>query len=316
MRRLATGLAGLCLGALCLIPDEVRAFDGAPGETAAERGEYLARVAGCVPCHTDRANGGPPLAGGRALGSAYGTFFAPNITPDPVHGIGAWSDADFVRALRHGRSPSGRTYYPAFPYPAYTGLTERDILDIKVWLFAQPPVPKENREHDIRFPFSWRFSLYPWRWFFFTAGPRPDVLPEASDALVARGGYLVEALGHCGECHTPRNMLGGLKAARPFAGTRYGPGATLVPNITPDRETGIGGWSEADLVFFFRTALKPDGDDVTGEMREVIEDGLSHLTDQDLRAIAAYLLARPAITNPLRRKPQLVPEADSEAWWD
>lgn len=312
--RRASALAGLLLAGAVLIFDGASAFDGAPGDDAVARGEYIARAAGCVGCHTDHKNGGVPLAGGRALKSPYGVFYSPNITPDTMHGIGDWSDDDFVRALRHGRSPSGRTYYPAFPYPAYTGMSERDMLDLKAWLFAQPPVPTENRAHGIRFPFSWRFSLYPWRWFFFGAG-RHDV-PIEAPAEVQRGAYLVEVLGHCGECHTPRNMVGGLKVARPFAGTRYGPEGGLVPNITPDAATGIGGWSEADLVFFFRTGLKPDGDDVTGEMREVIEDGLSRLTDGDLKAMAAYLMQLQPIENAVRRARKAAAAPVEDAWWD
>jgi mono/diheme cytochrome c family protein len=287
-------------------------FDGAPGVSAIERGEYLLRAGGCRTCHTDRAGGGTPLAGGRALESPYGVFYSPNITPDPKFGIGTWSDEDFIEAMRHGRSPEGRTYYPAFPYTAYTRLSDRDILDIKAYLFSVAPVAAENKEQDLRFPFSWRFSLYPWRLFFFNDGPMvPDT---ALPSTVARGAYLVNALGHCAECHTPRNLVGGLKAARPLAGTRYGPGGAVVPNITPDSETGIGEWSVADLVYFFRTGLKPDGDDVTGEMREAIDDGLQHLSNEDLAAIAAYLLQLEPIHNPVRRKAKSAPAQSYDEW--
>ena len=263
-----------------------------PWSAEAERGAYLVRAAGCISCHTDKAGKGPFLAGGRAIVSPYGNFYSSNITPDAETGIGAWSDADFIQALSHGESPTGRTYYPAFPYASYSAMRREDMLDIKAYLFAQTPVRQENRGHELRFPFSWRFSIYPWRWLFFSSG---EFDPDGG-----RGAYLVEVLGHCAECHTPRNMAGGLKRGRHLAGTRYGPDGHSVPNITPDSATGIGNWSEADIVFFFKTGLKPDGDDVQGHMRETIEDGLSHLSDEDLTAIADYLKAQPAIRQPVR----------------
>ena len=274
----------------------------------AVRGEYLVYAAGCINCHTDKADKGPFLAGGRAIASPYGNFYSSNITPDVETGIGAWSDTDFTRALRHGESPSGRTYYPAFPYASYSAMRRQDMLDIKAYLFAQTPVRRENRSHELRFPFSWRFSIYPWRWLFFSS------TEDAPDVGTERGSYLVEVLGHCAECHTPRNIAGGLKRGKHLAGTRYGPDGHSVPNITPDSETGIGGWSEADLVFFFKTGLKPDGDDVQGSMRETIEDGLSHLTAQDLAAIAAYLKAQPAIRHAVRAT-RLPPAATSFDEW-
>ena len=268
--------------------------ESVPSEAAdAARGEYLVRAAGCISCHTEKGGKGAYLAGGRALESPYGTFYSSNITPDSETGIGAWSDADFVHALRHGESPQGRTYYPAFPYGSFSSMRRQDMLDIKAYLFTTEPVRRQNRDHELRFPFSWRFSIYPWRWLFFSPGEeQPDAAPAAPEQ---RGGYLVNVLGHCAECHTPRNIAGGLKRGKPLAGTRYGPGGAIVPNITPDPDTGIGTWSVGDLVFFFKSGLKPDGDDVQGNMREVIEDGLRHLSDDDLQAIAAYLKALPAI---------------------
>ncbi len=286
-------------------------FVFAPGRAHsadAVRGEYLVRAAGCVSCHTDKAGKGPFLAGGRAIASPYGNFYSSNITPDAETGIGAWSDADFIHALRHGESPRGRTYYPAFPYASYSAMRRGDMLDIKAYLFAQPPVHLENREHEIRFPFSWRFSIYPWRWLFFS--PAED----APDIEAGRGSYLVEVLGHCAECHTPRNMVGGLKRGKHLAGTRYGPDGHSVPNITPDSQTGIGAWSEADLVFFFKTGLKPDGDDVQGHMRETIEDGLSHLHEEDLASIAAYLKAQPAIRHPVYGLKPKAAESSYDEW--
>ena len=273
-----------------------------PGETVAdaadaERGEYIVRAAGCISCHTEKDGKGEFLAGGRALVSPYGNFYSSNITPDAETGIGAWSDADFIHAMRNGESPEGRTYYPAFPYTSFSAMRRQDMLDVKAYLFTTAPVRQENRAHDLRFPFSWRFSIYPWRWLFFS--PAEETPDAPFTAPEQRGRYLVDVLGHCAECHTPRNMAGGLKRGKTLAGTRYGPGGA-VPNITPDSESGIGSWSIGDLVFFFQTGLKPDGDDVQGEMRDVIEDGLRHLSKEDLRAIAAYLQAVPPIHHAVR----------------
>ncbi len=163
--RLPAWLGCAVLGALfvlALAPGRALAAD-------AVRGEYLVRAAGCISCHTDKAGKGALLAGGRAIASPYGNFYSSNITPDAETGIGAWSDEDFVRVLRHGESPTGRTYYPAFPYASYSAMRRADMLDIKAYLFAKAPVRRENREHELRFPFSWRFSIYPWRWLFFSS---------------------------------------------------------------------------------------------------------------------------------------------------
>ena len=262
------------------------------------RGAYILRAAGCASCHTDVANGGAFLAGGRMLSSPWGTIAVPNITPDPETGIGGWSDEDFDRALRDGKSPEGRTYYPAFPYTAYAAMRREDVLDLKAYLDTVEPVVAANKPHALRFPFSVRLFLHPWRWLFFES--EPEAVDLTQDERLKRGRYLVEALGHCAECHTPRNMLGALKPGQHLAGSRYGPGGLSVPNITPDAETGIGSWSELDLAFFLRTGFTPAGDDVQGEMREAIDDGLRYLTQDDLAAMAAYLKALPAIRNPVR----------------
>ena len=280
---------------------------------AAARGAYVLRAAGCATCHTDVANGGAFLAGGRMLSSPWGAIAAPNITPDPETGIGGWSDEDFVRALRDGKSPEGRTYYPAFPYTAYAGMRREDMLDLKAYLDTVEPVAAPNKPHALRFPFSVRLFLHPWRWLFFDRAAGAGESGE--DERLARGRYLVETLGHCAECHTPRNMLGALKPGLHMAGSRYGPGGISVPNITPDAATGIGSWSEVDLAFFLRTGFTPYGDDVQGEMREAIDDGLRHLTQADLEAMAAYLLALPAIRNPVSTSPSPPPAFSSGGDW-
>ena len=152
---------------------------GASAESPIERGKYLFDAAGCYSCHTDVKNKGPALAGGRALKTPFGTFYTPNITPDRATGIGRWSDADFISALRDGVSPDGANYYPVFPYTSYTRMTDADILDLKAYLFSQAPVENANKPHDVGFPFSWRFLTTLWKWLFFERGTETPVADRA-----------------------------------------------------------------------------------------------------------------------------------------
>jgi mono/diheme cytochrome c family protein len=259
------------------------------------RGAYLATAAGCANCHTDSAHGGQPYAGGLALGTPFGTFYSPNITPDRDTGIGRWTDAQFLRALREGVRPDGANYFPVFPYTSFTGILDEDALAIKAFLFSQPAVKQADRPHDVSFPFSWRFLQNFWKLLFFTEGPfRPA--PNQS-AAHDRGAYLVTALAHCGECHTPRNWLGAMETDRFLAGAPSpGPGGKRAPNITPDRETGIGNWSEDDILALLTDGHTPDFDEVGGPMAEVVKD-TARLTEQDRRAIAVYLQSVPAKTS-------------------
>ena len=262
------------------------------------RGEYLVRAGGCISCHT--APGGQQLAGSRALATPFGTFYTPNITPDPETGIGRWTDAQFLRALREGVRPDGANYFPVFPYSSFTGITDSDALAIKAYLFSLPAVRRQNRPHDVPFPFSWRFLQTGWKLLFFTPGPfHPE--PERS-AAYNRGAYLVTALAHCGECHTPRNFLGATRSGQGLSGTSDGPDGQLVPNITPDPGTGIGKWEKEDVVELLRTGTTPEQSKVKGAMRETIEDGLKYLSDGDLEAIADYLLAQPPIVHDVTPK--------------
>jgi mono/diheme cytochrome c family protein len=256
------------------------------------RGEYVLRLGGCVSCHTDEKNGGAFLAGGRALGSPFGTFHVSNITPDPETGIGGWSTGAFVRAMTEGIGPGGHPYFPAFPYPSYTRMTQRDLVDLKAYLDTVEPVVNAVPDHDLVFPYGFRPALAGWQLLFFEdQGFEPD--PNQSDAW-NRGAYIVNGPGHCSECHTPRNALGAPERDRFLAGTQDGPDGKPVPNITP-HEDGIGDWSKGDLVFAFQTSILPDGDVFGGAMAEVVEDGLSHLSREDLEAIAEYLMSLEAL---------------------
>ena len=289
MARLAAAIATAILGVAI----------GAAQAQDLGRGEYLFGAAGCAGCHTDVAAKGPALGGGRAFDTPFGRFYGPNISPDPTHGIGDWDDRDFIRALREGISPDGSNYFPVFPYAAFTGMTDRDILDIQAYLFSLPPVAVPSRPHEVDFPFGWRAMLTPWKWLNFRPGPlAPD--PARTEDW-NRGAYLVEAVAHCGECHTPRDATGGLERDRAMAGARAGPEGKPVPNITPDRETGIGDWSGVDIAFFLLTGITPEGDAAGGLMAEVIERSTRHLTAPDRAAIARYLGTLPPIRNRIAR---------------
>ena len=271
----------------------------ARAQTSTERGAYLLRAGGCISCHTDAKSGGAPLAGGLALKTPFGVFYSPNITADPETGIGRWTDRQFLDALKHGVRPDGARYFPALPYTTYTKMTDADALAIKAHLLSLPPARRENRAHDLTFPFGWRWPLRFWQMLFFEDGEfRPD---PARGEQWNRGAYLVEALAHCGECHTPRNALGGLERDRWLSGTRDGPEGEVAPNITPDPKTGIGGWSQADIVTLLKDGTTPEFDNVQGAMAEAVRDGLSHLSAADLEAIAVYLKAVSPIENKVGR---------------
>ena len=271
-----------------------------PDADAAKRGEYLFNAGGCFGCHTDVKNSGAPLAGGRALGTPFGTFYGPNITPDMQYGLGRWSEADFKRAMRHGERPDGANLFPVFPYTSFTNITDADLKDLWAYLRTITPVAKPNREHAVSFPFNVRAGMTGWKWINFTPGPfRPD---PARSAEVNRGAYLVQALAHCAECHTPRNIMGGLERSKAFSGTPDGPEGERVPNITPHPESGIGKWSAGDLTDLLKQGMTPDGDFVGGSMAEVVRSTTSKLNDEDLRAVAAYLKALPPIDNKVPRK--------------
>lgn len=272
------------------------AATGAESQDPVGRGAYLTAAAGCAACHSDPKRKDEPFAGGAALKTPFGTFYAPNITPDPEHGIGGWSDAEFLGALRRGRSPDGGHYYPVFPYTSYAGMSERDALDIKAYLSSLTPVARPRRPHEVSFPFNFRFLLGPWKWLFFE--PRPFAADLDRTAAWNRGAYLVRHLGHCGECHTARNWLGATDAEQGLAGTLDGPGGKKVPNITPHPKDGIGGWSAGDLAYYLKTGFLPDGDFAGGAMVEVIESTTSRLTDADRAAIVVYLLSQPARPGP------------------
>ncbi len=280
---------------LIFIPWLATAAWSQPAPSPVQRGKAIFHATGGCGCHTDVKNKGAFMAGGRPIATPFGSIYATNITPDLETGIGNWSDEAFIAAMTRGLSPDGKHYFPVFPYTSFTRMARRDLLDLKAYLFSIPPIRQANRPTKLRFPFGWRGALLGWKWFNFQPGPLQPT--EGQSDAWNRGAYLVQALAHCGECHTPRNLMGGLNASMSYAGAVEGPEGELAPNITPDEATGIGDWSEADIVWYLQTGLKPDGDDTQGLMSEVIEHGYQHVPEADLKAIATYLRTLKPIVN-------------------
>ncbi len=261
-------------------------------ETAVSRGEYLVFAGGCIDCHTDEGKQAVPLAGGRPLETPFGTFYSPNITPDPTTGIGAWTDEDFLSAFWEGVNPDGDHYYPAFPYTSYTGISRADLLAMKAYLFSLKPVAKPTPEHDLALYISTRLAAGAWKLRNFKSGR--FVPSDNRSAAWNRGAYLVRHLGHCGECHTPRGSLGAIRDDRELAGNRDTPDGESIPNISPHRADGIGRWSVDDIEYFLDIGMLPDGDFTGSRMSAVVDTNTSKLTKEDRLAIATYLKTVPA----------------------
>ncbi len=252
------------------------------------RGRYLLNAGDCVSCHS--APGGQPLAGGLKVNTPFGPLISPNITPDKETGIGAYTDDQFYRAMHQGIGANGEFLYPVFPFPWYTNVTRDDALAIKAYLFSLPPVHAKQDVNQLSFPFNIRTSLAGWRAVFFKEGDwKPD---PAKSAEVNRGGYLVEGLGHCAECHTPHNIAGASVDSKSYEGAVID--GWYAPNISSDMVEGIGGWSVKDLVSYLKTGVAPGKGIVAGPMSEVVHESLGKLTDADVTDIALYLKQLPA----------------------
>jgi mono/diheme cytochrome c family protein len=251
------------------------------------RGAYVARLSGCIACHTHPKGGTGVLAGGAAIETEFGTFFAPNITPHAIDGIGSWTLADFSRSLTAGTNPKGDHYFPAFPYTFYAKLTDQDVADLWAAVRSVPPVEGGPPPHDLKFPFGWRGAVGAWKRLFAETG-QIDVLTDKSDAW-NRGRYLAEAAAHCGACHTPRNLLGGRDPARKYQGG-VGPGDEQIPAITPTALTRAK-WDKDALRYALRSGITPSGDVFGGSMAEVVRDGTRFWSDADIEAIVEYVMA-------------------------
>jgi mono/diheme cytochrome c family protein len=262
-----------------------------------ERGAYVYAAGGCAACHAapdadGKAGSGPPV-GGLTLTTPFGRFTVPNITPDPLTGIGGWTDQDFVNAMALGLSPDGRHYYPAFPYGSYARASVADLLDLKAYLDGLDPVANPTPPHDLGFPFSIREGLGLWKVAFFDPAPfRPDPGRSAEEN---RGAYLVNGLGHCAECHTARNPFGGLERGLWLAGSPVGPDGKPVPNLTPHPK-GLAGWSAGDIDAALSLGFTPGFDAIGRDMAPMIRESTSKLTPQDRAAMAAYLMSLPPLS--------------------
>ena len=278
---------------------------GVPAELAGAdlitRGKYLAIAADCVSCHT--APAGKPFAGGLAFTLPFGTLYTPNITPDTETGIGAWTDAEFLRAVHKGIGRDGTRLYPAFPYAAYTYMPDEDVLAVKAYLFSLAPIRSTPPESKLVFPFNQRWLMVFWSLFFNPSERfRPDLdrSPEWN-----RGAYLVEALAHCGECHTPRNLMQALNNRRKFAGAVTA--GWRAYNITSSGQSGIAGWNDEELAHYLALGHADGRGTAAGPMGEAVDLSLSHLTTGDIHAIVTYLRSVPAVETPKFPAPELKP---------
>jgi mono/diheme cytochrome c family protein len=260
-------------------------------------GQIIFNAGGCSSCH---AVPGQPdrlkLGGGLALTSPFGTFYVPNISPDPTDGIGRWTEAQFVNAVTQGVSPSGAHYFPAFPYTTYAHAKRDDVSDLFAYLKTLAPVSGKVRDHDVPFPFNIRRNIGIWKLLFMEG--KPFVPDTGRSAQWNRGAYLVNSLGHCAECHSPRNFLGGIVAAQRFAGGPDPEGKGWVPNIT---QKGLSDWSEKDIAYFLESGQTPDGDSAGGSMASVIRN-ISQLSEADRAAIANYIKSLPPVDGPPKPK--------------
>jgi mono/diheme cytochrome c family protein len=267
-------------------------------------GLVVFNAGGCASCHAvpnqpDRLK----LGGGLAIPSPFGTFYAPNISPDRADGIGGWTEAQFVTAVTKGVSPQDTHYFPAFPYTSYAHARVSDIRDLFAYLKTLAPVSGKVRDHDVPFPFNIRRNVGIWKLLFFN--PAPFVPDSSHSPQWNRGAYLVNGLGHCAECHSPRNFLGGIKSAQRFAGGPNPEGEGWVPNIT---QKGLSDWSAKDIDYFLESGQTPDGDSAGGSMVRVIKN-TSQLSAADRAAIADYVKSLAPVDGP----PKPAKKADKAA---
>lgn len=284
---------------------------GVPAELVSaslvERGRYLARAADCASCHTKPD--GQPFAGGRAFVLPFGTLYSTNITPEAETGIGAYTDADFLRAVHQGIARDGTRLYPAMPFASYTYLTDADALAIKAYLFSLPPVQSARTTDSLRFPFNQRWLMSIWSALF-----NPDRRFQANGSRSAewnRGAYLAEALGHCGECHTPRNLFQALDNRRKFSGARQAGWRSY--NLTPDPQGGVGAWSREELTRFIARGHASGHGSAGGPMGEAVDTSLQHLTPADIQALVTYISSVPAVATPDLPAPRRTPAPAAHA---
>ena len=281
-----------CVGGIGVVAATIAWPIGAPVSDLtlqgdAQRGSYLARASGCIACHTTREAAGAPLARGAPLRTNFGALDPPHLTTDVEHGMGGWTVEDFARAVRQGVSPDGDPYYPTFTYPFYANFSDQDIADLWAAFQTVPPVAEAAPEHDVVFPFDQRWGLKLWRAAFLAT---PDTAPEPdkSDAW-NRGKVLVNGATHCAACHTPRNVVGARIISERFSGNADLPVGGKAPSILSS-DLLAEGWTADDLAYALRSGITPSGDVFGGSMAEVVQFGTRFLTDDDLNAMATYIM--------------------------
>ena len=288
---------GLALFWWLTIPATVAASALKPHTPDIGNGQTVFNAGGCSSCHATPAQPDRlQLGGGLPIGSKFGTFHVPNISPDPQDGIGNWSEAEFVTAVTKGTSPNGAHYFPAFPYGAYQHAKVEDVRDLFAYIKTLTPAVGKAQPHVVPSPFNIRRNVGIWKFLFL--GGQPAIADAARSPPWNRGSYLVNALGHCAECHSPRNALGGIVEKQRFAGGPNPDGEGWVPNIT---QKGLADWSEKDIAYMLETGQTPDGDTVGGSMARVIRN-TSQLSADDRMAMAVYLKSLPAVEGPVRPK--------------
>lgn len=297
MKRLmiALGLIALAGVSVLLMTRPVTLPDGALPIHRADvsNGEYLFHAGGCGSCHSSTKIRSEPamLGGGLEMDTPFGVFVVPNISSHSSSGIGRWTNLQFVNAMAMGVSPGGRHYYPAFPYASYSRMSYGDLMDLKAYLDVLPAVENEPAHHRLKFPWNIRAGIGLWK--SLNLNPEFVISVPAGQPQLARGRYLVEGAGHCGECHTLRNWSGGLNNNRWLAGAPNPDGEGNVPNITPHKN-GLSEWSEGDIAYYLASGFTPDFDTVGGSMVEV-QENMAQLSEEDREAIAAYLKTIPAL---------------------
>lgn len=297
------GWAAGLLAAAALSPGAARpAGAQAPSPAELARGKYVFGATGGCGCHTVKKQ--PVNGGGRRYDGPFGTVFSTNITPDRETGVGGWTDEQIITAIRLGRRPSGERLLPVHPYTVFNGMAMEDLRALVTFLRTVPAVRRANQPKKITVPLFESVFLPAWLAAFAARETPP---PSAPTTGSARGEYLVRAVAHCGECHTPRTLTMATDASRFLAGNPKGPEDSAIPNITPDSDTGIGRWTQEDIAEYLGTGNKPDGDVAGGLMGEVIEGtlaGYKDLTEADRLAIARYLKTIPAIKNKIKKQAQ------------
>lgn len=323
MRRLIValvliGFVGAAAFWLLTTPQTIAATELPAHTPDVKNGEYMFYAGGCASCHAapvgDKCDNPKyqdkfVLGGGRCLRTPFGTFNIPNISPDPNAGIGKWTDLQFANAMMRGVGPDGSHYYPSFPYTSYQRMRYEDVLDLKAFLLTLKPVAVKAPGHELSFPFNIRRGMGVWKRLYMDGKQfTPD--PNAP-AEINRGAYLIEGPGHCEQCHTSRNLIGGLKASKKLAGAPNPDGRGIIPNITPDKQ-GIGDWSKEDIAYLLETGFKPDFDVVGGNMASV-QTNTAKLTPEDRQAIAAYLKSLPPLPSAVQKpKSKAKPADDAE----